>query len=145
MKCTLSTETLEFEGLKVPNSRLALRGLAPPCFAVCKPFLPLIHGLCASFRPLLTPASTAPFFDNLSAHGLQLTVCAPSNHDQPFRVQSNFAFTFSVLSSIKLMGSSCTPLTRKIVLMSNCLRWPSQFYKPRGDLDSNRGVLVIGF
>ena len=30
MKCTLWTETLEFSRLKVPNSRFALHGLAPP-------------------------------------------------------------------------------------------------------------------
>ena len=38
---------------------------------VCAPFLPLIHGLCAFFRPLLTPVSTAPFFASLSVHGLR--------------------------------------------------------------------------
>ena len=42
-------------------------------------FLPLIHGLCAFFRPLLTPLSTAPFFASLSIHGLHFTVYAPSN------------------------------------------------------------------
>ena len=30
MKCKLWTETLEFSRLKVPNSRFALHGLAPP-------------------------------------------------------------------------------------------------------------------
>ena len=33
-------------------------------------FLPLIHGLCAFFRPLLTPVSTAPF-----SPASQFTVC----------------------------------------------------------------------
>ena len=70
MKCKLSTETLEFSRLKMPNSRFALHGLAPPKFTVCAPFLPLIHGLCAFFRPLLTPLSTAP-----SPPHSQFTVC----------------------------------------------------------------------
>ena len=30
MKCKLETETLEFSRPKVPNSRFALHGLAPP-------------------------------------------------------------------------------------------------------------------
>ena len=30
MKCKLWTETLDFSRLKVPNSRFALHGLAPP-------------------------------------------------------------------------------------------------------------------
>ena len=41
-------------------------------------FLPPIHGLCAFFRPLLTPLSTVPFFVSLSIHGLHFTVYAPS-------------------------------------------------------------------
>ena len=70
MKCKLWTETLEFLRLKVPNSRFAPHGLAPPKFTVCAPFLPLIHGLCAFFRLLLTPLSTAP-----SPSPSQFTVC----------------------------------------------------------------------
>ena len=70
MKCKLWTETLEFSRLKVPNSRFALHGLAPPQFTVCAPFLHLIHGLCAFFRLLLTPVSTAPFFTSLSVHAV---------------------------------------------------------------------------
>ena len=70
MKCKLWTETLEFSRLKVPNSRFALHGLAPPSLTVCAPFLPLIHGLCAFFRLLLTPLSTAP-----SPQPSQFTVC----------------------------------------------------------------------
>ena len=46
---------------------------------VCVLFLPLIHGLCAFFRPLLTPASTVPFFASLTVHGLHFTVRAPSS------------------------------------------------------------------
>ena len=38
MKCTLWTETVEFSRLKMPNSRFALRRLAPPSFTVCAPF-----------------------------------------------------------------------------------------------------------
>ena len=83
MKCKVWTQTLEFSRLKVPNSRFALHGLAPPKFTVCAPFLPLIHGLCAFFRLLLTPLSTAPFPAILSVHGLHFTVCAPSKID-PF-------------------------------------------------------------
>ena len=52
------------------NSRFALHGLALPLFAVCALFLPLIHGLCAFFRTLLTPVSTA-----LSLPASQFTVC----------------------------------------------------------------------
>ena len=63
----------------MPNSRFALHGLAPPQFTVCALFLPLIHGLCAFFRPPLTPVSTAPFLASLSVHGLHFTVYAPSN------------------------------------------------------------------
>ena len=58
------------EVLKVPNSRFALHGLAPPQFTACVPFLPLMHGLCAFFRVLLTPLSTAP-----SPLPSQFTVC----------------------------------------------------------------------
>ena len=54
----------------MPNSRFALHGLAPPKFTVCALFLPLIHGLCAFFRLLLTPLSTAP-----SPPPSQFTVC----------------------------------------------------------------------
>ena len=54
----------------MPNSRFALHGLAPPKITVCAPFLPLIHGLCAFFRPLSTPVSTAP-----SPPPSQFTVC----------------------------------------------------------------------
>ena len=57
-------------GEKVPDSRFALHGLAPPWFMVCSPFLPLIHGLCAFVRPLLTPISAAP-----SLPASQFTVC----------------------------------------------------------------------
>ena len=67
----------------MPNSRFALHGLAPPYFTVCAPFLPLIHGLCGFFRPLLTPVSTAPFFASLSVHGLHFTVYAPSTNATP--------------------------------------------------------------
>ena len=63
----------------MPNSRFALHGLAPPKFTVCAPFLPLIHGLCAFFRPLLTPVSAAP-----SVHGLHFTVYAASNYIKIF-------------------------------------------------------------
>ena len=70
MKCKLWTETLQFWRLNVSNSRFALHGLAPPKFTVCAPFLPLIHGLCAFFRLLLTPLSTAP-----SPPSSQFTVC----------------------------------------------------------------------
>ena len=62
----------------MPNSRFALHGLAPPYFTVCALFLPLIHGLCAFLRPLLTPVSTAPFFASLSVHGLHFTLHALS-------------------------------------------------------------------
>ena len=54
----------------MPNSRFALHGLARPYFTVCAPFLSLIHGLCALFRLLLTPLSTAP-----SRPSSQFTVC----------------------------------------------------------------------
>ena len=54
----------------MPNSWFALHGLAPPQFTVYAQFFPLIHDLGAFFRPLLTPASTAP---SLSAS--QFTVC----------------------------------------------------------------------
>ena len=60
MKCTLWTETLEFWRFKVPNSRFALHGWAPPWFTVCALFLPLIHSLCTFCRLLLTPVSAAP-------------------------------------------------------------------------------------
>ena len=43
---------------------------------VCALVLPLIHGLCAFFMPLLTPVSTAPFFASLLVRGLHLTVYA---------------------------------------------------------------------
>ena len=56
----------------MPSSRFALHGLAPPFFTVSGLFLPLIHGSCALFRPLLTPVSTVPFFASLSVHGLLL-------------------------------------------------------------------------
>ena len=69
MKCTLSTETLEFSRLKVPNSRFSPS---------------LIHGLCAFFAPnsgfmrlfqaaLDTPLNN-PFSATLSVHGLRLRV-----------------------------------------------------------------------
>ena len=67
----------------MPNSWFTLHGLAPPKLTVCALFLPLIHGLCAFFRPLLTPVSTAPFFANLSVHRLHFTVYAP------FRIELN--------------------------------------------------------
>ena len=51
----------------MPNSRFALHGLAPPYITVCALLFILIYGLCAFFRPLLTPVSTAPFFASLSA------------------------------------------------------------------------------
>ena len=70
MKCKLWIETLDFSRLKVPNSRFPLHGLAPPNITVCAPLLPLIHGLCAFFRLLLTPLLTAP-----SAPPSQFTVC----------------------------------------------------------------------
>ena len=70
MKCTMLTETLEFWELKVPSSRFALHGLAPPEFTVCALFLPLIHGLCAFFMPLLTCVSTAPSWPDS-----EFTVC----------------------------------------------------------------------
>ena len=54
----------------MPTSRFALHGLAPLQFTVCAPFLPLIHGLCAFFRLLLTPVSAAP-----SLPASQFTVC----------------------------------------------------------------------
>ena len=54
----------------MPSSRFALHGLARPYFTVCAPFLPLIHGLCAFFRPLVTPVSAAP-----SLLASQFTVC----------------------------------------------------------------------
>ena len=82
MKCKLWTETLEFSRLKVPNSRFALHGLAPPYFTVCAPFLPLIHGLCAFFRLLDDTSLDSPFSATLSVHGLHFTVCAPSNFHQ---------------------------------------------------------------
>ena len=72
----------------MPKSRFALHGLAPPKFTVCALFLPLIHGLCAFFRPLLTPVSTAPFFASLSVHGLHFTVYAPSI-DREFKQTQN--------------------------------------------------------
>ena len=64
----------------MPYSRFALHSLAPPQFTVCALFLPLIHGLCAFFMPLLTPVSTAPFFASLSAHGLHFTLYVPSSN-----------------------------------------------------------------
>ena len=46
----------------MPNSRFALHGKRPlPNSRFCAPFLPLIHGLCAFFRLLLTPLSTSRF------------------------------------------------------------------------------------
>ena len=54
----------------MPNSRFALHGLASPQFKVCALFWPLIHGLCAFFRSLLTPVSAAP-----SLPASQFTVC----------------------------------------------------------------------
>ena len=78
MKCTLWIETLEFWRSKVLNSRFALHGLAPPKFTFCALFLSLSLALCAFFRPLLTPVSTAPFFAGLSVR-LHFTVYAPSN------------------------------------------------------------------
>ena len=78
MKCTLWTETLEFWRWKMPNSRFALHGLAPPSFTVCAPFLPLIHGWCAFFRPLLTPVLTAPSLPASQFTVLHFTVYAPS-------------------------------------------------------------------
>ena len=74
MKCKLRTETLEFSRLKVPNSRFALHGLAPPSFTVCASFLPAIHGLCAFFRLLLTPSRQPllrhPLSSRFALHGL---------------------------------------------------------------------------
>ena len=84
MKCTLWTETLEFSRLKVPNSRFALHGLAPPQFTVCAPFLPLVHGLCAFFRLLLTPLSTTP-----SPPPSQFTVCT-SRFARLWKLDTNF-------------------------------------------------------
>ena len=73
MKSThLWTEALGFQRLKVPNSRFALRTLAPPSFTVCAPYSFLIHDFCAFFGPLLTPVSTIPFFASLSVHGFAL-------------------------------------------------------------------------
>ena len=77
MKCTL-TETPEFWRLKVPNSRFALHGLAPPLFTVSALFLPHIHGLCASVRPLLTPVSAVP-----SLPASQFTVFCTSRFTRP--------------------------------------------------------------
>ena len=62
----------------MPNSRFALHGSAPHKFTACALFLPLIHGLYAFLRPLLTPASTAPFLASLSVHGFHFTVYAAS-------------------------------------------------------------------
>ena len=64
---------------KVPNSRFAPHGLAPSKCTVDAPCLP---GLCAFCRPLLTPASTTPFFVSLSINfffGLHFTIYSRNN------------------------------------------------------------------
>ena len=70
--------TLEFSRLKVPASRFALHGLAPPKFTVCGPFFPLIHGIVRLFQAALDTPLDSPFSATLSVHGLHFTVCGPS-------------------------------------------------------------------
>ena len=73
----------------MPNSRFALHGLAHPKFTLCALFLPLIHGLCAFFRPLLD----SPLLANLSVHGLHFTVHAPSIIIKHTQVHPNFGLS----------------------------------------------------
>ena len=61
----------------MPNSRIALHGLAPPYFMVCALFLAPTHGLCAFFRPL-DSCLDSPLLARLSIHGLHFTVYVPS-------------------------------------------------------------------
>ena len=63
------------------NSRFALRGLASPQFTVCALSLAPFHGLCAFFRLVLTPVSTAPFWPTS-----QFTVCTSSRFTRPRRI-----------------------------------------------------------
>ena len=76
MKCKLWTETLEFRRWKVPNSRFALHGLAPPQFTVCAPFLPLILTVYAPFsgcswHPSRQPLLRHPLSSRFALHGLR--------------------------------------------------------------------------
>ena len=94
MKCTLWTETLEFGSLKMANSWFALHGLAPHYFTVCTLILPLIHGLCALFRPLLTPVSATP-----SLPASQFTVCTSQFTRPRFMFLSAFWVSWRFLHS----------------------------------------------
>ena len=64
-----------FRGWKMPNSRFALHGLAPPYFTVCALFLPLIHGLCAfsgrSWHLSRQPPLGQPLSSRFALHGLR--------------------------------------------------------------------------
>ena len=78
----------------MPNSQFALHGLAPPKFTACAPFLPRIRGLCAFFRPLLTPVSAAP-----SLPDSQFTVCTSrfTRFDNRIFSKTIFYFGFGAL------------------------------------------------
>ena len=106
MKCTLWTETLEFRRLKVPTSRFALHNLTPPYFTVSASFLPLIHGLSAFFRLLLTPVPAAPFCQPLSSrfalHGPWITVYAALSGQQTCNNQRAKCFSFSLFELKRL-------------------------------------------
>ena len=98
---------MEFSRLKVPNSRFALHGLAPPSF----------HGLCAFFAPnsrfmrlfqaALDTCLDNPFFASLSVHGLHFTVYAPSSILSTF--PTVFVSAFSAFSAFLLRGVSSDP------------------------------------
>ena len=81
----------------MPNSRFALHSLAPHQFTVCAPFLPLIHGLCAFFKVLLTPLWTAPSPppSQFTVCTSRFVVCAPSKEVHP-NVRQNLCHTISL-------------------------------------------------
>ena len=69
----------------------------------------LIHGLCAFFRPLLTPVSTAP-----SLPASQFTVCT-SRHTRPRILFWNYRCILN-----------CYPISSKTILWGDFKNYPAE-------------------